>query len=271
MIETNKTIEMLMISGRWHVSAVAGVAASVAALGSIDVSWIARAVLFLSMWLVTMSGFVWNDLHDSEMDIQAGKLRPLASGELSSGIAVYATVFACLFSLAASGMFLGVGATMVLVTTVISLLLYSPLARVHPIVKPIWVAALCMTPFAFGVVALGLRPDFAPLALGFVFISAREALIDLQDASTDRAWGIRTIDQVFVPVAIERVCWAALALLPTAGAFLVHDPISIVLLLASAAVNGFACLSYFSEPRRGLVMTRLGLLFAVLAISIDLR
>ena len=261
---------MLMISGRWQVSAIAGVAASVAALGSIDVSWTVRAVLFLSMWLVTMSGFVWNDLHDSEMDREAGKLRPLATGNLPSSVAAYATVFACVLSLAASATFLEVGATIVLVATIISLLLYSPFARVHPIVKPIWVAALCMTPFALAVFALGLRPILTPLTLGFAFIFAREALIDLQDAANDRAWGIKTIDQVFVPIAIERVCWVALVLIPTAGAFLAHGSPSRVLLLFSVAVNGFACLAYSRQPRRALVMTRFGLLFAVLAISIDL-
>jgi 4-hydroxybenzoate polyprenyltransferase len=261
---------MILSAGRWHVSAIAGVAAALAAMSSSNASSATHISLFLGMWLVTMSGFVWNDLYDAEMDRQAGKMRPIASGELSPRTAALSSVFACFFALLNSQMILGSSATLVLICTMIALLLYSPFGRVHPLVKPIWVGALCMSPFAFSSIAVDLAPDTAILLLGFIFIFMRELLIDLQDAESDRDWGVWTIDQLCDPKSLELICWGALFLIPAFGALIMSSLWSVILMTASALTNGMAFKAYLTEPSRGLLWTRLGMLFAVIAISVGL-
>ncbi|WP_189799588.1 UbiA family prenyltransferase [Tateyamaria sp. syn59] len=270
MNNTDTILGMLLSTGRWPVSAIAGVAAALAAVGSGDVSSSKLISLFLGMWLVTMSGFVWNDIYDADMDRQAGKMRPIASGELSPQFAAFATVVACLFALVLTLSTFGASATLVLICTMAALLLYSPFGRVHPLVKPIWVGALCMSPFALSSVALDLAPDATILGLGFLFIVTRELLIDLQDAESDRDWGVWTIDQLLDPKFLEYTCWGALVLIPTLGALMASGIWSTALLTASALANAIAFKIYLAEPGRGLLLTRLGMLFAVVAISISL-
>lgn len=270
MSNTYSSLGMVLSTGRWHVSAIAGVAAALSAIGSNDVSSSTRISLFLGMWLVTMSGFVWNDLYDAEMDRQAGKMRPIATGKLSPRIATSATAFSCVLALVVSISALGTSATLVLIGTMVALLLYSPFGRVHPLVKPIWVGALCMSPFAFSSVSMGLNPDPTILFLGFSFILTRELLIDLQDAESDCSWGVRTIDQLFDAKTLELLCWSALILIPVVGTLIVSGIGSSALLAASASVSAIAFKFYLTEPSRGLLWTRLSMLFAVVAISIGL-
>jgi 4-hydroxybenzoate polyprenyltransferase len=124
-----------------------------------------------------------------------------------------------------------------------------------------------MAPFVLAAFTIELRPDVNLLLLGFAFIFARELLIDLQDSHSDRAWGIRTIDELFDHQFIRSGSWITLILVPFLGAALVTSSISVTFFLASALINLCLFPIYIRNQSKGLVLTRLSMLFAVLGIA----
>lgn len=262
------SIGLIAKSGRWQVSAIAGLAASLAALSSTEIATQHRTIVFFCMLLVTMSGFIWNDLYDAEMDRMAGKDRPIASGALSRRLASTWTIAACSSAIFLTVAYFRPNAAIVLSGTIVFLLLYSPFARIHPLLKPMWVAALCMTPFAFGVVALEANIDLRVLFLGFIYILAREVLIDLKDSQTDNEWGVQTIDSIFRRQTLEAVSWLAIFSSLSIGLLFVKGGVSVTLLAASVLSHAIAFRSYLQSEQGELSSTRPGMLLAVLAISI---
>ena len=263
-------IGLIARSGRWQVSAIAGLAASLAAISSVETATQHRTIVFLCMLLITMSGFIWNDLHDVEMDRMAGKDRPIATGELSGKLAGTWTVVACILAILLSGAYFGRHAVLVLAGTIFFLLLYSPFARAHPLLKPTWVAALCMTPFAFGVVAVESDFDLRLIFLGFIYILAREVLIDLQDSQSDKEWGVQTLDSIYQVQTLKTISWLTILSSLSVGLFFVTGAISFTLLAVSIVSHILSLKSYLQDPQNGIITTRLGMLLAVLAISIGI-
>ena len=196
-------------AGRPLSSAVAGLLTVMAVWLRGGVSW-RGAAAGGAMWAVTMFGFVVNDVLDFEKDRAAGVRRPIASGALGRGAAL---VYAGVLLAVAAGLGLGVGAGGgVLAVTVAALLVYTPTARSVPLVKGLYVAALCVLPLYYGAVIAGGRASWGTYAVLVGFVTAREVLMDAHEVAGDERAGMRTIASVMGPGLAWRVSAVAMVL-----------------------------------------------------------
>ena len=145
----------------------------------------------LVMWIVTMFGFVINDIFDFEKDVAASIRRPIAMGLLSRQAALFFAIFLLLVvcSLCAA---VGSG-TSVVMLTVLALVLYTPSARHLPWLKGLYVAGLSLTPLYYASVVSQVNFSRAAYWLLALFIFGRETLMDAHEIADDRRAGMRTI------------------------------------------------------------------------------
>ena len=145
----------------------------------------------LAMTVLTMFGFVLNDVFDFRKDAAAGVRRPIATQELSVPSALVFCVF-LLFIVILLSMTVGSGGD-VLAVTGVGLVAYSPLAHRFPLFKGPGVACLCCAPLFYGAVLSGAQfPWFSYAVLAF-FVIGRETLMDSVELVGDSRAGLKTI------------------------------------------------------------------------------
>lgn len=143
------------------------------------------------MTILTMFGFVVNDVVDFDKDARAGVRRPIATGELSRSGGVLFAAALLMFAYLASPV--GGSGETVLAVTSLSLVAYSPLAQRYPLGKGAYVAVLCCAPLLYGSVISGVRLSWLSYATLACFVLGREALMDSDELAGDRRSGIETI------------------------------------------------------------------------------
>ena len=149
----------------------------------------------LAMTILTMFGFVINDVVDCDKDARAGVRRPIANGELSRSRAVlFAAVLLVSVYLTSPA---GASGGIVLAVTSLALLAYSPLAQRFPLGKGAYVAVLCCAPLLYGSVIGGVQRSWLSYATLACFVLGREALMDSDELVGDRRAGIETIAAIF--------------------------------------------------------------------------
>ena len=145
----------------------------------------------LAMFALTAFGFQINDVLDYRKDAAAQVQRPIATGLLSRRAAM---LFALALLLIAFAVAAWVGAGWrVLAVTAAALILYTPCAHGVPLIKGLYVAALCIVPLYYGSVVSGAAYAWPPYALLAAFIVGREALMDANEVRGDRGAGQLTI------------------------------------------------------------------------------
>ena len=175
-------------------SVVAGALSATAVISGSGHDVLRGVAAGLAMTILTMFGFVVNDLFDRRKDAAAGVQRPIATGEISvrTGILFAMGLLLPVFLLSK---FIGAGAS-VLVITCLALVAYSPLAYRYPAGKGLLVAGLACLPMVYGAVVTGvefLGVSYVTLAC---FVLGREMLMDSEEFVGDRLAGMETIAAV---------------------------------------------------------------------------
>lgn len=145
----------------------------------------------LAMTLLTMFGFVTNDIFDRRKDAAAGVQRPIATGELSLWNAII-LANGLLVPVFLISKLIGPGGQ-ILAITGLSLVAYSPIAQRFPLSKGICVAVLACTPMIYGSVVGGVQCFWFSYASLSCFVLGREILMDSDKFIGDRLSGLRTI------------------------------------------------------------------------------
>lgn len=179
----------------------------IAAQGRLSFTSIAAGA---AMTVLTMFGFVVNDVVDYEKDARAGVRRPIAAGELSR---TKALIFAAALLLSAwlvspSGSAGG----KILAITSLGLVAYSSVARRFPIAKGAFVAVLCCAPLLYGSLIAGVRRSGLTYAAMACFILGREALMDSDELAGDRQAGLKTIAALLGSHRTQRIAAAVMFL-----------------------------------------------------------
>jgi 4-hydroxybenzoate polyprenyltransferase len=188
----NKMIADLAESSRWHVAVIAAcplwVASWSAPIKSTTAVW-----LGISIWLVTMSGFLLNDIFDYEKDKIGGRNRPICNDRLSRKIA---GTTAILFSTLSIVFGLASGNDVAVHTIVainFGVLAYSKFSKLLPWAKGLYTAILCCTPILLTYIGLDQRIDLPLLSVLFIFCFSRELLMDATEISSDMKSQIKTL------------------------------------------------------------------------------
>jgi len=144
----------------------------------------------MSVLLVTMFGFVLNDVLDVDKDRAAKVTRPIATGALSLPSAICVAVLLLLGGMACGG-FLPYAWFLAIIAA--ALVAYTPFARAVPVAKGLFTALLCITPLRYASLIGSFRfPIAGYITLG-CFVLGREALMDGLEARGDARAGMRTI------------------------------------------------------------------------------
>ncbi|MGA7885135.1 MAG: UbiA family prenyltransferase [Acidobacteriaceae bacterium] len=255
---------LLMISsGRPLSSAIAGAL-------SMSVLWIhnGRSILCvlvgLAMTVVTMFGFVVNDVFDYRKDSRAGVKRPVAAGSLPQA---HALLFSALLLAAVSLLSAVVGSGGVMAFTALALVLYTPFARRWPLLKGLYVAGLCLLPLYYATSVAGTRASWGAYAVLVLFILGRETLMDADEAAGDLQAGMRTIAVALGRRQARRIGIAVMMAATCCLIWVAHGFLGRSLAILSTVL----LLSVLGWPRveegRRIQLSRVPMLLAALAVG----
>jgi 4-hydroxybenzoate polyprenyltransferase len=212
-----------------------------------------------------MFGFVLNDVLDYEKDLAAGVLRPICAGELSRHAALafgsLLLVFACFIAWV-----IGPGAPL-LVLTAVALIAYTPSARRIPLVKGAYVAALCLTPLAYGAVISRTRVPGVTYALDAAFVWGREILMDADEMAGDQLAGMSTMAVILGASFARRLAILLMVISLTCLNVVARGPLGTT--AAAFSVGSLVCILAWpavTESTR-INLTRISMLAAALALA----
>lgn len=272
-LKTNAWVQMRLVlqSGRIPVSALSGLASGLYVFQSTPrLDWVVVTVTALALTLTTMVGFIANDIADVDKDRLQGKSRPIATGTLSVRTARTVALMLALLAVAVATLVLGVVQGLCLLTILLLLWGYSPFAKAAPLFKGLYTAALCLTPFAFGATISGLAPPPLLLVGLFVYVLARECVLDAQDLKGDVAVGMKTVPFY---IGQMRTIWLGWALMLMALGFgaTVSATTETMLLFFGAIMAQLVALRYFSKDDSDTMdASRFAMLGGVFAICLSI-
>lgn len=163
--------------------------------------------------LVTAFGLVVNDCYDIAVDSVGKPYRPLPSGRVSRRMAVGFAAALALAALALSAS-LGWGLTLIALGAVALSWGYSYRLKDTVLFGNASVAVLVVAALIYGALAVG-TPDAAvwtAAAVSFPYVTAQEALFNLEDEDEDRAAGLHTTATALGGERAARLIRAILAL-----------------------------------------------------------
>jgi 4-hydroxybenzoate polyprenyltransferase len=232
-------------------------------------SWGLLFIHALPICLVTMAGFVMNDIFDIEKDRMAGRPKLVAIGIVPIRSA---KMFAWLLSFAA--LFIAILVSRGLSVAVINfallgVLAYSAVAKYVPTAKGLVTAILCCAPFAY---AAELSAIHFPLQLYLfliVFIVGRELLLDVRDFYGDLASGIRTLAW-HLGLSVSRIVGWILMFASLIVGIWYANGFGEYLFVAALASLIFCSWLYTRNEDLGLGWSRMTLLIGAVAVAFSL-
>lgn len=252
--------------GRLPVALIAG-AATGAFVGVMRVDLPIWTVLLHAavMALVTMAGFALNDAYDANKDRAAGAPgKPVAAGVMSPSQAnAFAVCLIVVSALVEAAIGNGLSGLLVL-SALVGVITYSPIAQILPSLKGFLTAALCCIPIAYASAVTGVAIPLWLYVFLATFVLGRELLLDLTDLHGDLRAGIRTLAARWHSNTSRVVGWSTM-FASVAAMCMFSEGISRFFFLAGAC--SLLCAGYLAlrdEPR-GLIWTRVTLLLGVFA------
>ncbi len=180
---------------RAFASSLAGLAVVVVLQAYSATTGVVAAAAGVSIFLVTMFGFVINDIYDLEKDQKGGRIdKILVRGQLGQREVRIVALSWLLLSWAVSLIFLNTSSFLILVTLAIALTVYSPFSKALPALKGVYTALLCMSPALFlNIVAGDQIIGIQYITIGFAYFVGREIVIDTGDRTADILSGTKTL------------------------------------------------------------------------------
>ncbi len=255
-------------SGRLGVSWIAGLAAGTAVWSSGTNDLATAATVVLCMTLLTMFGFISNDISDIEKDRLALKSRPITTGRLPTNIATAfaSSILLCVIFLSTLW---GVAAAASAMFIAVALVYYSAFSAKYPLYKGLYTALLCITPFGFAAAITGEAPDVTLISVIFLFIVFREVLLDTLDAVGDRRYGLTTVVHVIGERNAKLIGWCGMFASLVLGQLFLTNIWSVGVLYLALGSLLVSRILYGSDEQLGLRSTRVAMLLGVFSIAIS--
>lgn len=200
--------------------------------------------------VVTMIGFILNDLYDIEKDRRANKNRPICKGMLLKKHALLAVFLLSAQSLIIDLFYKDSSSFLIILITLIGVIIYSPFAKNNPLFKGLFTALLCCSPLMYGLFIVKHDINFIFLLPILVFIIGREILLDIYDFESDLFYKMKTIPNLIGISLSKRISWG-LMISGCMGMFLLSQKniISIFLSLAGIIIISYLAFTQQNEKR----------------------
>lgn len=260
-----RVIWKLFTSGRPMSSAIAGLltAATIAFLPHHGVASIFRAGIAFT--LITMAGFIWNDVHDRDKDRLKQVRRPITVGSVSVRQAILFSAVLCTVAVLLSPN--DEIPRLILFATILALIGYSYFAYAVAPLKGVYTAGLCCTPLIYGISIGGGHPRASTLIALCIFIIGRETYLDVLDFETDHRFGLRTIPAFIGPRAAEAGGTFLMLLSIAASILFVHTLFSLACVSVALSVLSLVLFWPGVDLHTRIKWTRLPMLFGALALA----
>lgn len=259
--------KLAFISGRWVLGVIITIIVSAYAY-HFSTAAIGAYLRGIPLALVTMAGFVLNDIFDIDKDRRAGVSRPITDGMLSIRKAY---VFAALFIAIGVGVELAISSAecvFVMVLTAVGVALYSPTSKAFPLSKTVFTAILTTAPFFYGAALYSVPVPIPAVALCVIFVTMREALMDTVEVDGDLKSGIKTIGLYMGPFYGRLFPWLGMAISLGMSYFVVETKVSSIIVLAGLA----SLLAAWGISRKNedfaIYLTRVPMLLASISIPL---
>jgi 4-hydroxybenzoate polyprenyltransferase len=148
-----------------------------------------------------------------------------------------------------------------------ALLVYSPVARIFPLIKDAYTAVLCSFPLFYAAALTHKHVPSVVYILLLLFVFGRELLMDAEEREGDESAGILTIASRLGEVTTRIIAWLAMFVAavislawPAQGWHFALGVIALMLLL----------ITYSAERQRQVSMSRLPMLLLGVAVVLSL-
>lgn len=143
--------------------------------------------------LITMIGFIMNDIFDIEKDAISEKNRPIVKRKLSIYSAKNGILYMCGIAIIWEISFANLDSSLVLLLALIGVFLYSPFSHKAPLFKGLWTAVLTCTPMFYAEAIIDIKIPYYVYVLLVIFMLGRELLMDVKDYKSDIFYGLKTL------------------------------------------------------------------------------
>lgn len=254
---------------RPDVSLIAGIFVTSALLVSTNIGITLAFIFGFPITLVTMLGFVINDIMDYEKDCLAGTQKPIATGSISIKEATTVGII-ILFLLSSTELLIGnYYSHIVLSITFAGVVAYSLIAKWLPWAKGIVTALLCMSPFFYYSAISGHNVSVTILGCLFVFIAGRELLMDSIELLGDLKASVRTLPYYLGKRKSRTLSWLAMFIASICLCILMTG-ISFTLSAVAIAVLALSLYISLNNENHAVLFTRVSMLLGVVAVALSL-
>jgi 4-hydroxybenzoate polyprenyltransferase len=220
--------------------------------------------------VLCMFGFCVNDLMDLHKDSESGRTdKVLVNRQINRGdaIVILLLFIAVLFLMSAS---VSASVLNLVCFGIFGLFLYSPFARLMPILKGLYTGLLTCLPMAIGFQSANADVPAFFICTVVSLIIGREILIDLDDYDFDRKVRMRTVPVMIGKQAALVIGWSIVV----ASCFIAAEGLSNDVSKLIMAVTAFfmiiiAILTQYERLSRGISLSRIPMLMALIALMIN--
>jgi 4-hydroxybenzoate polyprenyltransferase len=179
-----KLLKNIAITARLTVSSISAICCLTYLINAKGFS-IENIILCTAMIFVTGAGFIFNDIFDYQKDKAGLKNRPICKDLISKRQGIIAGVIFSISGILIPLLFKSFSGAMVILSTTIAVILYSPFSKKYSLFKGLYTSLLCCTPILYANVISGKYiTSYAYIAI-ILFIIGREILLDIFDFSGD--------------------------------------------------------------------------------------
>lgn len=221
------------------------------------------------MTLVTMIGFIYNDIIDIDLDRAAGKNRPISSGSLPVRSALGMIFILTTLQFLVAPALKSHDSVVILLATTVAVIAYSHFSKRLPILKGLYVACLANTPLLMGYSEARIEPNWGPMLVVFSFIFWRECLLDVYDAYYDTRRGFRTVASFIPPPLLEKMAWLGMVLSLAFGYLVLDGFIAHLVMTGALGLQLLAAHQSNYDQQNGLVTTRFVMIVGVIAACLS--
>ena len=191
-------------------SSIAGISAAITIYWGTNDSLINSILLSFPILLITMAGFIINDIFDKERDKARKEDKPIAHENISVKDARKTSILLIVGSFSIVLISGNQTAVFIVILAIIAIFLYTPIIYRLPIIKGFYTAILCCVPMLFGSTYSQRNIPLNMYLILVFFIMARELIIDLKDYKYDATFGLHTMPYYFGTKVSEIIGWLAM-------------------------------------------------------------
>lgn len=256
---------LLVVSGRPTTSILVGFLTWLILALNTNLDPLASVGRIMPIILVTMIGFILNDIFDVEKDKDSQKVRPIVKGRLKIASAKMGLTYLCIAAVLLEGIHADLNSFIVIFIALLGVFLYSPFSHGAPVLKGLWTSILICTPLFYSEAISSIQMPARLYVALIAFVLGRELLMDVMDYIPDRRYGLKTLPyylgtqkSVKIGSALMLISLLALIVLDVGSAS------SSVAMIALAATI-WAIIVFRKDMTRSFVISRLALLLASVA------